>query len=285
MIPILAAVRAIHLFSLMALWGGSAYRVLLERGIAMMVPRFKSAMLAAATLALLTGIVWFLLVVGQISGDWRDAVSPAAILAVAQGTLFGQVWALRLIGLIFLWLTAWSDARMGLVPLAALVLGSLGLTSHAAAASGGYAAMRALNDGVHLLTAGFWIGGLLVLLELGRIHRREPKMLAGPFRVFSRWGLYAVAILLITGTVNAASIMGRSSLSPGNAYADLLGIKIALALGMIAFAAVNRSQLLPALEQGQGGVLARLRHNVAAELVLGALVVAIVGYLGMISPS
>lgn len=285
MIPVLAAVRAIHLFSLMALWGGSAYCALLERGIAMAVPRFRSAMLVAATLALLTGIVWFLLFVGQITGDWREAASPTAILAVAQGTLFGQVWALRLIGLIFLWLTAWSDARMVLVPLAALVLGSLGLTSHAAAASGGYAALRALNDGVHLLTAGFWIGGLLVLLEFGRIHRRQPAVLAGPFRLFSRWGLYAVAILLITGTINAASIMGLSSLSPKNAYADLLAVKIVLALAMIAYAAVNRSQLLPALENGEGGVLARLRHNVATELVLAVLVVAIVGYLGMISPS
>jgi copper resistance protein D len=284
-IPVLAAVRAIHLFSLMALWGGSAYCALLGRSIAIAVPRFKAGVLAAASMALLTGVAWLFLVAGQISGDWREAGSPTAILAVVQGTLFGQVWTARLIGMVFLWLMAWLDARMVLVPLAALVLGSLGLTSHAAAASGGYAAMRALNDGVHLLTAGFWIGGLLVLLELGCLHRREPGALAGPFRVFSRWGLYAVAILLITGTANAASIMGLSGLSPENAYADLLGVKIALALAMIAFAAVNRSQLLPALENGEGGVLARLRHNVTAELVLAVLVVAIVGYLGMISPS
>ena len=286
MILVLASVRTLHLASLMATWGACFYLVLLKHRVGVDVPArvIRAAVMSAAALALVTAILWLCLVTGQMTGDWNLVHDPSAIAAVAGGTRFGHIWLARIGGLILLWLLSLfeREPRGAFAFFAALLLASLGLTSHAAANG---EALGALNDAIHLLTAGFWLGGLLVLALLAARHSREPDRLVAPFRLFSRWGLFAVAILVITGTVNAASILGLSDLSPGNAYADLLGVKIALALAMIAYAAVNRSQLLPALENSDGGVVARLRHNVAAELVLGVLVVAVVGYLGLISPS
>ena len=54
---------------------------------------------------------------------------------------------------------------------------------------------------------------------------------------------------------------------------------------MIGLAAVNRTQLLPSLQNGETGAVKHLKQNIAAEIVLGALIVAVVGYLGLISPA
>ena len=165
-----------------------------------------------------------------------------------------------------------------------MLLAALGLTSHAAA-SGSHTLLHALNDASHLLSAGFWLGALLVLLLLTWRHRRAPAELFAPFRLFSLWGVYAVALLVVTGLINAALILPIHSISPKSAYADVLATKITFALAMIALAAINRSQLLPALRHHENGVVGRLKHNVVGEIVLGMAVIAVVGYLGLMPPA
>ena len=60
------------------------------------------------------------------------------------------------------------------------------------------------SDAVHLLTAGFWIGGLAVLVVLFR--RKEPNILLA-LSLFSDWAMIAVLLLVMTGLINAASII------------------------------------------------------------------------------
>ena len=289
MTPLFAAVRATHFLSLMGLFGAAAFLCLLRRH-ALPLPPERSIRIffpAAAGVALVTAILWFFLVVARMAGDWQAAFDPATLRLVASATEFGQIAVWRIAGLALLLASGLSLVRdrLGMTAgLAALLLASLGPTSHAAASAAALPLARAANDGLHLLAAGFWIGGLAVLGRLVHRHYRQPETLAAPFRLFSRWGTAAVTVLVLSGIVNAASILPVRSLSPGNAYVDILAVKIALALGMIVLAVVNRLELVPALGSAGAHTVRQLSRSVAAEILLAALVIGIVGYLGQMAP-
>src|SRR6185437_1254524 len=103
MTGVFAAVRAIHFVSLMSLWGASAYLWLLGRTkMEVAPPQLKFAAIAASILALATAILWLLLVTGQMSGDWGEALDPQALIAVLRETRLGHIWLARLLGLILL---------------------------------------------------------------------------------------------------------------------------------------------------------------------------------------
>lgn len=289
MTAVFASVRAMHFASLMAIFGAGFFLLLLRRYHLIEMPARAARVLfiSAASLALASSVAWFVLVAGQMSGDWHAALHPAVIKAVATETEFGRIAVMRIAGLILLWLLCLlqnpSPGR-ATVLLAALILGALGLTSHVAASSGGFALIRAANDSVHLLAGGFWLGGLIVLAVLVARHHREPVTLRGPFQLFSAWGTIAVALLVLSGVSNAAVILPVKSVSAHSAYAQLLAIKITLALAMIALAVINRMQLVPALRDGESATTRFLARSVRAEILLGALVVGIAGYLGLMPP-
>ncbi len=289
MMAALAAIRAIHFASLMLVWGGCGFLVLLKSqlGVGLPAPLTQKAVTGATLLGFVTAMLWLALVAGQMSGDWRLAGDPATVWTVTTGTRFGAIAVARIAGLALMGLLIpWRRAGNGVFALlGALVLGSLGLTSHAAASNGPFGLALALNDALHLLAAGFWLGGLVVLAMLVRFHRGNTALLAASLRLFSAWGVLAVCVLVLTGIINGASILPLRAIAGGSAYADILAVKVALALCMIGLAAVNRSQLLPSLDNRETGAVGQLKRNIAAEILLGGLVVAIVGYLGMISPS
>ena len=87
-----------------------------------------------------------------------------------------------------------------------------------------------------------------------------------------------------SGISNAASILPVRAVSSQSAYTDVLAIKIMLALTMIALAVINRMQLVPALGDGENKVTRFLARSVVAEILLGALIVGIAGYLGLMPP-
>ena len=107
----------------------------------------------------------------------------------------------------------WRRAKLMVLP-AAIALALPAVTGHAALASpAGFAAIGTILDGVHLLTAGFWIGGLVVLAALFR--RKEPNMLLA-LSLFSDWAMIAVLLLVMTGLIDAAQVLlgGKGALSP-----------------------------------------------------------------------
>lgn len=285
MMPLLAAARAIHFVSLMAVFGGSSYSVLLQRAKLAGPPAKPRHILfnTAATLALFTGILWFCLVAGQMSGSWLGSVDPSTLELAASGTRFGQIFLVRLVGLVLLWILAVSANRIAVPIVAALLLALLGPVSHAAATGGDVALIGAANDAVHLMTAGFWLGGLMILALLLFEYWRKPAELLEPLRLFSTWGSFVVALLVVTGLLNAVSILPASAWSLHNAYFRLLAIKVACALGMIALAALNRWRFAPIL-RSEGKTAKRLAGSIGVEIVLGVTVVAIASYLGLMAP-
>ena len=278
-----------HFAGLMTVFGAAAFLALLRACRIAMPPERTLYVLfpAAAGLSFLTGGVWLLLVVGNMAGDWRAGFNASMLSLVTTSTEFGRIALWRLVGLVLLFALSLGrvTARPKILALvSALLLAALGLTSHAAAAAGALPMLRAAGDALHLLTAGFWVGGLAMLAVIIARDYDDPQKLIAPFRLFSRFGTVAVALLVTSGIANAMAILPVNAMSPRNAYADLLAFKIALALSMIALATTNRFQLVPAIGFANGGVVRQLRYSVFAEIALGALVIAVVGYLGQMAP-
>jgi putative copper resistance protein D len=273
----------------MPIFGGATYLVLLRRHLQTLPPDGLQKLFAvAATLALLTAILSLGLAAGQMSGDWRMGGNAQTLLSVIRDTRFGQIAALRVAALAALWLVCIRQRPISVSTvaiLAGLTLGALGLTSHAAAGGDqqSFGFVRAANDSTHLLAGGFWLGGLVVLATMIAC-RMAPAELLPRLRLFSIWGTWAVAALVITGVANAASILPASSIHLANPYFGMLLAKIALAMLMIGLAAANRWHVVPLMLSREAEASGLLARNIAAELALGVIVVAFAGCLGVMPP-
>jgi putative copper resistance protein D len=270
----LALARGLYFAASMLLFGLCAFTWLLRSRLPMILPlRDQPLRWALLLLALVAGCAWL----GLAAADMADAMDRQVVVAAARDTRFGQFFLVRMAALILLGvLLAIRRGRVLLVLISALALVLPAATSHAAAASpAGFAAVGAITDGVHLITAGFWIGGLAVLILLWR--RREPNMILA-LSLFSDWAMVAVLLLIMTGLINSASILLGEKGSMSALYVSVLGAKLALVAGMLGLALVNRFKLMP---KGRERLIAR---NAAMELSLGLIAVLLAGLLGQLQP-
>jgi putative copper resistance protein D len=149
-----------------------------------------------------------------------------------------------------------------------------------------------LSDILHLLAAGAWLGAMLalVLIARGLVDEARIRSLAFAVRRFEWVGAAIVLTLSITGVVNYLFIVGpRLDEVLLGTYGMLLAIKVLLFAAMLALAALNRFHLGPALAQalrdGQHVVAVNaLRRSVVVELAMALLIVALVAWLGTLSP-
>lgn len=272
MILLALLARGLHDASVMALFGSACLLAMLAAKVPELA--FEGSGLTqgrrgASLLALASAPAWLIGTPGTAS--WLIGASGGRILLARLVLLIlvvAAVWKGRLR------LTAWLCG-------AALVL--IAATGHAARASPqGASFIGAANDGLHLLTAAYWIGGLCVLLAMLGSRPSAPR-LAQAVTLFAEWGMITVALLVMTGIINAAMVLlsgpGHDSLF----YVAVLALKIILALGMIALAVGNHFRLLPRL--AQTGIVAQLRKRAGWELKLGLAVVGLAALLTLISPT
>ena len=296
MIALLGAARALHFASLMVIFGAGTYLWLLRRAMptaAAQVALSRCLFPGAAVLALGSAIVSVVVLSIEL-GDESSAVdTPSVLREILMTTGFGRIFLARLAALIVLCVVACRPAastRIAAPALAAFLLASAALTSHAAASGSDAAGVlpRASNDAVHLLAGGFWLGGLVALASVARRHRRHPQKLVAALQLFSAWGTCAVAILVVTGFLNAATIALAASSNLSDAYGGMLLTKMTLALGMVVLAAFNRWRVTPALENEPAAAKRRagdhLGLTVTAEILLGFAVVGVAGFAGVMSP-
>jgi len=280
-----ALVRALHFASLTTVFGASAL-LAQSAGIGVTGERLRRTLSLAAFVALASALLSLCFVTGEMTGDFAIGFAPSAMATVVTSTAYGHVFLLRavlLIGLALLCLGSGRNAMKAIVAGGALAL--LGLTSHAAAAgSPRFEYLRAAIDALHLLCAGFWIGGLAVLVPelLPRIG--DTVRLVALLRLFSRWGAASVAVLVAAGTANAVLILDVPGMRWSDTYATWLAVKIVLAALMVALALSNRFGVLPALARGDAEAGDTIPLTVLAELGAALLILLIVGFLGVIAP-
>jgi putative copper resistance protein D len=286
-VTILAIVRGVHLASLLTLFGAESFDALWHaRGtneIAVALP--KRVRIWIAAIAFITALLWLLIAAAQIGGE--SILPDRATLTLVLGqTLFGNIALMRVAILLALLGATFSNAPAAMrVALSGAALAAIALTGHVAAAgSPDGLVLRAAVDAVHLLSAGFWIGGLAVFARLVVSERTRLRTLLPPLRVFSQWAVGAVALLVTAGSFNGYLVLFGGHGAWNVSYLTLLAAKLVLAALMVALALTNRFGIVPAMARGEPEANESLTMSVYAELVSGIFIVAIVGFLGLIAP-
>lgn len=283
-----AVFRAVQFAGLTLLFGAGAFAWIARarRGID---ARLSRRVFAGATIvAVVSAMVCLGFVAAEMTGEPGAMFDPASLWAVASDTLYGRVALLRLAFLALCLSSTWvwpEQRDVAAAVLGGFVLALLGLSSHAAAAGPSqYAFTRAGNDAVHLLAAGFWIGGLAALLPFALAARREAPKLIAVLRLFSSFGMAAVAILIVSGTLNGYLVLFLTGMRWSDSYLTWLAVKLVLAGIMIALALTNRFGILPGQARGEKEAAETIPLTVIAELSCAALILLAVGFLGLTAP-
>jgi putative copper export protein/mono/diheme cytochrome c family protein len=294
------AARWVHLAASLALVGGSMIMLLAGRSDRPTARAWHARVVARsrilALLAIASGLGTLAIQTATLEGRSAAALELDALRRVALETEGGHVWLARqgLLVLLLAFLLGrahlrsradWLAARGEVALLAALAASLLGLAGHAAAVEPD-TGRAMVNDAMHLLAAGVWIGGLWPLALLLRGASTRAGADARPYAVlvarrFSKCALVAMIVLLASGLLNAALYVGDVAGLVGTPYGRWLLIKLAILTPILALAWINR-RTLPALSHDGETVgcpaMRRLATFVTMEglLALGLLVVVAV---------
>ncbi|HXS07939.1 MAG TPA: CopD family protein [Rhizomicrobium sp.] len=286
MTAFLVFVRGLHEASLMALFGSACLLRLLAAKVPELALESGHLILGrrlAALVALITAPLWMALVAAEMTGTPAAATDTQTLWQVAIGTLFGQVFLARMALVLGLVLAVWLGRLRTTIGIAGLCLILIAITSHTASASpGGFAAIGASSDALHLLTGGYWIGSLPVLATLLAERPAAPR-LGLAISVFAEWGMLSVALLVMTGMINTTMVLLGMPGHDSPTYLAVLGAKLVLVLVMIGLALINHFRLRPRL--AQGGAVERLKLHVGWELGLGLAVIALAMTLTASAPT
>ena len=221
----------------------------------------------------------------------EDAWDGQLLRGMVTATLWGRAWVLELVAALVA-LVALLSARpgrrggWGLAGLAIVgVAASFSLSGHAVGVPR-HPAVAVAADAVHILGAGGWLGTLLVVVGVGiPLALRQPggsaadrgRAVADFVNVFSPIALGCAALVAITGLLGAWMHLGTLAALWGSAYGKVLLIKLAVIAAVALLGAVNWRILRPSL--GDVGAAYRLRRSAVAELVMGAIVLAVTAVL------
>jgi putative copper resistance protein D len=296
----LYACRFVQFTAAMLIFGTAAFRVYAFAGsdtrtassiLAEFDAWFGHVALAAALVALISAMALVLCQAAAMAGSPAAAVDYAAVSAVLLETRFGRVWCWHLLLAAILVLACLGrHARRPVVLFLSLgLLASLGWVGHAAMDDGSTRIAHELNQTVHLLTAGLWLGGLAPLAWVLRQAPRQPgdfeiSLARDALRNFSHMGHVAVALIALTGAINTLLLVGSLDVMFDTSYGRLLAFKILLFLAMVVVALINRLRLAPRIS-GEVSALRALGRTVALEQGLALAVLAIVSILGTWPPA
>lgn len=234
----------------------------------------------------------------MMAGGWTAGLDPAALGYVVQFTSLGMAHLVRA-GLALLGSAALVMGRArrlgeagGILALSGAVA-SFAWSGHGAASEGSLGLLHLAADIAHALAACVWIGALagfclLLIRPAGRYAAGRARSLAG----FASIGTVTVAVLVITGLINAAFLIGAEGVDrlSSSTWGLLLIAKLALFAVMIGLAAHNRFTLTPALSravEAQADAdpsVRRLRISIGLEMLVGFALLALVAAMGVQMP-
>jgi putative copper resistance protein D len=256
-------------------------------------------------LSIVSGLAWLGLLAARIVGKpFADVLADGTVWIVLTQTQFGFAWELRFLFAVALaaclvrlaknaGAPGWQNVLAAL--LAGAYLGALASAGHGEEGLGLERYFHLAADFFHLVAAGLWLGGLIPLALLLVYLRRSREatwisVACDAASRFSNLGIVAVGILLVSGTINALFLIGRTQALAGTDYGRLLLLKITLFAAMVGLAGINRQYLLPRLcgevgiDQGSRTVRWLIRSTLV-EIVVGLGVILIVGMLGIMAPA
>ncbi len=306
---VLAWVKAVHIAASALLAGAFAFEILVLRRIAARADdaaraawvrgRLRVLALCGLAAGAVTWLAWLaMLAVSGRGQPVAQAVTLSVLGTVIPQTTFGHAWSLRaalLVALAVLLLGRSGQRRYASAQWSAAVLSLLFVCSLAWSGHGvGAQALHALVDAVHLLAASVWLG---MLPPLWLVVRRAcavadsgwTDLAATSARLFSLPGMIAVAVLALSGVGNALWLLDSPRDLVDTTYGRILLAKLCVFALMLMLAAGNRIVFTPAAQSsasqaGRLQALRRLRNSVLVEVALGAIVLVLVGTLGVTPP-
>ena len=313
----LIIVRDFHLASTVIVAGIIFFDLFIVAPIWQMKPPFRAAQASfrsstgkilriSLAVSIASALAWLWLLSMRIGHkNFDNVITDGTVWLVLSQTQFGLAWQMRLLfGALLaagLWLcrnAGTARTARGLTILSGLLasayLGSLAFAGHGAEGVGFWQNIHLTADFLHLIAAGLWLGALipLVLLLVYLSRFQEDGWALAAARAGSRFsslGILAVGVLLVSGTVNAAFLLGGMHSLIDTSYGRLLLLKVVLVAAMVSLAGVNRQYLLPRLSNSPAdeasGTAQRLIRSALVEIALGLAIVCIVGLLGIMAPA
>ncbi len=234
----------------------------------------------------------------MMAGGWAAGLDPAALGYVVQSTSLGIAHVVRavlaLLGVAALVLSQGRRAGelVAILAFAGAVV-SFAWSGHGAASEGFLGLLHLAADIAHALAAAVWLGALAAYcLLLIRPKPREATGTARSLAGFASIGTVTVAVLVITGLINAAFLIGAEGLGriSSSTWGLLLIAKLALFAVMVGLAAHNRFNLTPALSRAveaqtdADDAVRRLRISIGLEMLAGFALLGLVAAMGVQMP-
>ena len=258
----------------------------------------RAMLIAAATVVALGSLAALVAQTAVMAGSLSEALKPASLSFTITGMALGMAIIARAVaaGLALVAIIVLKPGRSLWTLLAAVgVIGcaSFAWTGHGAATEGPGALLHLTDAMIHAVSAALWLGALaaLTMLLLRRTAPDDPAIHRA-LRGFAGLGTLAVLLLVVSGLGNSWFMIGPARVAElgTSLYGQLLIAKLVLFALMLAIAASNRFRLTPALGVVLGGdgdprqALRRLRLNIIAETVVGAVLLAVVAVMGTLAP-
>jgi copper transport protein len=294
-------VRGLDYLSIALVVGGLVFLVLLTPP-ALLGGAYERRLwrLIAAGLALGVGVgvLGILLQGAQAAGLSLWSSLKWSIVSNVLSSRFGWVWGVRAalfaLTLAGLRLRNRRVFRLWLVAACGYAVATPALAGHASIQSPVWAFFPA--DVAHVLAASIWVGGIacivfaLPLATRAVAPKERTAMLVEVLGRFSPVALAAVAVLAISGVIQAYIDIRSLSALTNTTYGELVLLKTGLMGMLIGLGAVNRERVIPTLRRlveagatpGATGVL--LRRSTRGELAAMVCVFAVTAALVTFAP-
>ncbi len=225
----------------------------------------------------------------QATGLGIDAAVRRSLIGDVLDTRFGHAWLLRAALAVLLASVAVIAARRterGDAFLAAVACG-LGVLIAATPAISGHARVEGgvalASDWVHVVAASAWAGGLaFLLIALWRVQGKERwQFTARAVPRFSALAVVSIVALLAAGVISGFFEVGSWRGLWETTYGQLVLVKVALVLPVLALGAFNNRVSVPRLRAQIASTLERRRFlvSVAAELALAVVIAGVTAAL------
>ncbi|WP_077950588.1 copper homeostasis membrane protein CopD [Salmonella enterica] len=280
--------RFIHFASVMLVYGCALYGAWLAPAsiCRLMTRRFLHLQRHAAAWSVISAAFMLAIQGGLMGGGWPDVFSVSVWGAVLQ-TRFGAVWIWQIIlALVTLAVVVIAPVKMQrrllILTVAQFIL--LAGVGHATMRDGVAGTLQQINHALHLLCAAAWFGGLLPVVYCMRMAQGRWRQHAiSAMMRFSRYGHFFVAGVLLTGIGNTLFITGLTAIWQ-TTYGQLLLLKCALVVLMVAIALTNRYVLVPRMRQENPRTDLWFVRMTQIEWGVGGIVLAIVSLFATLEP-
>ncbi|CAA9410719.1 MAG: Copper resistance protein D, partial [uncultured Quadrisphaera sp.] len=281
--------RGLHYAALLLVVGAVFFRLLVWPAIR--PPRWPARVLVTAAAVGLGSALAAVALQGALgAGVGLTGALDAEVLRGSLDSRTGTAWLLRaaLWAFLLVFAALYRDLRtrreaLGLALPAAVLVGTLPYAGHAETQAP--QAVLVPADVLHVLAAGAWLGGLVLLLVCFWPRRGDGPGdgAATATARFSRLALPAIVVLAGAGIAQSWFYLGSVGAIVDSTYGWALVAKVAV-LGLIVAAAAGSRRRTARLARGDVGGVHGLRRAMQAEVVLAVLVLAATATLVRAAP-